>query len=117
MHYPEHYTGEANTEVHPTILGMMQNYNKKFSKLRISNVCKLAGVKIYQLPSVKFFYGENLQLHTCNMFTLKQFRNMLCKMAHFLPTDMGKSYMEQLVKMMSTGVVVAVTKSEGGKMG
>ena len=45
--YPERYTGGTNTEVHPKIAGMMQNYNKKFSEIRISNVCKLAGVKIY----------------------------------------------------------------------
>ena len=57
--YPERYTGEANTEVHPTILGMMQNYNKKFSKLCISNVCKLAGVNFYRLLSVKGFEGKN----------------------------------------------------------
>ena len=44
--FPECYTMEANKEVHPTIAGMMQNYNKKFSELRISNVCDLAGVKI-----------------------------------------------------------------------
>ena len=37
--YPERYTGEANTKVHPTIAGMLQNYNKKFSELHISNVC------------------------------------------------------------------------------
>ena len=36
--YPEHYTGEANTEVHPMISGMMQNYSKKFSGLHISNM-------------------------------------------------------------------------------
>ena len=57
--YPEHYTGVTNTEVHPTIEGMIQNYNKKFSELRISNVCKLSGVKIYRLPSVKGFDGDN----------------------------------------------------------
>ena len=28
--YPERYTGGKNTEVHPTIAGMMQNYNNKF---------------------------------------------------------------------------------------
>ena len=37
-HYPERYTGRTNTVVHPTISGMMQNYNKKFSELRISNM-------------------------------------------------------------------------------
>ena len=36
--YPERYTGEANTKVHPTIVGMMHNYNKNFSVLPISNV-------------------------------------------------------------------------------
>ena len=36
--YPERYTGGANTEVHATVAIMMQNYNKKFSKLRISNM-------------------------------------------------------------------------------
>ena len=44
--YPECYTGGENTEVHPTIAGMKKNYNKNFSELRISNLCKLAGVKI-----------------------------------------------------------------------
>ena len=45
--YQEHYTGEENTEVQPIIAGIMHIYNKKISELRISNVCKLAGVKIY----------------------------------------------------------------------
>ena len=45
--YLEHYAGGTNTEVHPMIAFMMHNYNKKFSELRISSVCKLAGVKIY----------------------------------------------------------------------
>ena len=45
--YPECYTGGKNTEVHPTIAGMMQNYNKKFSELCIRNMCKLVGVNIY----------------------------------------------------------------------
>ena len=59
-HYSKHYTEGKNTEVQPTIAGMMQNYNKKFyKKKRILNVCKLAGVKLYQLPSVKGFDGEN----------------------------------------------------------
>ena len=49
--YPEHYTGVANADVHPKISGMMQSYNKKFSELRISNLCKLSGVNIYLLPS------------------------------------------------------------------
>ena len=69
--YPERYIGEANVYVHPTIAGMMHNYNMKFSELRIRNVCKLAGVKFYQLPSVKGFYSGNEKLHTCNIFTLK----------------------------------------------
>ena len=90
--FPECYTVEANKEVHPTIAGMMQNYNKKFSELRISNVCKLSGVKIYQLPIVKGFDGEDRQFCTCNMFTLKHFRNKLCNMAHLLLTGMEKSY-------------------------
>ena len=103
--------------MHPTIAGMMHNYNKKFSELRIRNVCKLAGVKFYQLPSVKGFYSGNGKLHTCNIFTLKQFRNKLYKMVHFLPTDMEKSYPEKLVKMLSTEVAAAVTKPKGGKKG
>ena len=115
--YPEHYTGEANTEVHPTIAGMIQNYNKKFFKLCIRNMCNLAGVKIYQLPSVNGFDSENGQLCTCNIFTLKQCSNNLFKMAHLLPTDMDKAYLEQLVNMLSTGVAAAVTKPEGGKSG
>ena len=49
----------------------MQNYNKKFSKLHISNVCNMAGVNIYPLLSVKGFDNENGQLCTCNMFMLK----------------------------------------------
>ena len=115
--YSEHYTGGAKTEVPPTIAGMMQNYNKKFSELLISNVCKLAGVKNYQLSSVKGFDGKNEQLCTCNMFTLKQCRNKLCKMAHLLLTETEKVYPEQPVKMLSTGVSVEVTKTERGKRG
>ena len=75
--YLERYIGDTNTELHPTIEGTMQNYNNKFLELRISNVCKLAGVKIYRLPSVKGFDGENGQLFTCDMFKLKQYRNKL----------------------------------------
>ena len=45
--YPKFYTGEANTDVHPKIEGMMQNYNKKFAELHIRNLCKLAGAKSY----------------------------------------------------------------------
>ena len=115
--YLERYTGGTNIEVHPTIAGMMQNYNRKFSELRISNVCKLTGVKLYQLLGVTGFDGENRQLRTCSMFTVKQFSNKLCKMAHLLPTEMYKAYPEQLIKMLSTGVAAAVTKPEGGKSG
>ena len=50
-----------------------------------------------------------------NMFTLKQCRNKLFKMAHLLPADMDKAYPEQLVKMLSTGVAAIVTKFGGGK--
>ena len=103
--------------MNPTIAGMMQIYNKNFPELRISNVCNLEEVKIYRLPSVYGFYGENGQRCTCNTFTLKQYRNKLCKMTHLIPTDMEKAYPEQLVKMLSTGVAAAVTKPEGGKMG
>ena len=103
--------------MHPTISGMMHDYNKKFSELCIRNLCKLAGVKFYRLPSLKGFEGENGQLLTCNMSTLKQCINKLCKMAHLLPTDMDKAYPEQLVKMLSRVVAVAVTKPEGGKRG
>ena len=78
--------------MHPTIAVMIQNYNKKFSKLRISNMCKLVGVKSYLLPSVKGFDSENVQLSTFSMFTLKQCRNKLFKMTHLLPTDMDKTY-------------------------
>ena len=101
--------------MHPTIAGMKKNYNKNFSELRISNLCKLAGVKNYRLPSVKGFDGENGQLCTCNMFMLKQCSNKLCKMAHLLPTDMDKAYPEQLVNMLRTGIVAAVTKPKGRK--
>ena len=53
----------------------------------------------------------------CNMFMLKRCRNKICKMVHFLPTEIDKAYPEQLVKMMSTGVAAALTKPEGGKRG
>ena len=103
--------------MHPTIAGMMQDYNKKVSGLCIRNVCKLEGVNIYGLTSVKAFEGENRQLHTCNIFTLKQCSNKICKMAHLLTIDTDKAYPEQLVKMLITGVAAEVTKHEGGKMG
>ena len=99
------------------IASMMQDYNKKFVELCISNLCKLAAVKNYQLPSAKDFDVENGQICTYNMFTLKQCSNNICKMAHLLPTDMEKAYSEQLVNMPSTGVAAAVTKPEGGKRG
>ena len=63
------------------------------------------------------FDGENGQLRTCNMFTLKKCRNKLCKMAHLLPTETDKAYPEQLVKMMITGVAAVVTKPKRGKRG
>ena len=112
--YPECYIGEINTEVHPSISGFMHNYNKKFSELGISNVCKLVEVKIYRLPSVNGFYCENRQLRTCNMFTLKQCMNKLRKMAHLLTTDMDKAYPDKLLNMLITELIVAVTKCEGG---
>ena len=115
--YPERYAGEENTEVHPTIAGMMQNYNKNFPELSISNLCKLTGVNIYRLPSVKGFDVNNRHLCSCNMFTFKQCRNKLFKIAHLLPTEMDKAYPEKLVKILSTGVAVAVTKPEGEKGG
>ena len=93
----------------------MQNYNKKVSELHISNACKLAGVKNYQLPSVKGFGSENGQFCTCYMFTMKHFRNALFKMSHLLPTEMYKAYPEQLVNILSRGVAVAVTKPKGVK--
>ena len=74
-------------------------------------------VKIYRLPSVKVFDGDNGQLHTCSMFKLKQCIDKLCKMAHLLTTDMEKAYPDQLVNMLSMGVAAAVTKPEGGKRG
>ena len=43
--YPESYTGEANTYVHPTIADTMQKYDKIFAELHIIILCKLAGVK------------------------------------------------------------------------
>ena len=95
----------------------MQNYNKKIPKLRISKVCKLARVKVYQLTSVKAFNGEKGKLLTCNMFTLKQCRNKICNMAHLFSTDTDKTYPEQLVNILGTGVAAAVTKTEGGKRG
>ena len=96
---------------------MIQNYNNNFSQLRISKFCKLVGVKIRRLLSVKGFDDENGQLRTCNMFMVKQCRNKICKMSHLLLKDMDKAYPEQLVKMLSTGLAAAVTKSEGGKKG
>ena len=67
-HYPERYTGVTNKEVHPKIAGMMQNYNNNFSELRISNVCKLEGVKIYLLMSVNVLTArtENFARATCS---------------------------------------------------
>ena len=43
--YPECYKGGVEIEVHPTIARMMQFYNKKFSKLCVSNVLNMEGVK------------------------------------------------------------------------
>ena len=68
----------------------MQFYNKKFSEMRISNMCNLAGVENYLLPSVKVFDGDNGQICTCNMFKLEQCRNKLCKMALLLKTERKK---------------------------
>ena len=73
--------------------------------------------EIYQLPSAKGFEGENGQLCTCNIFTLKQLRNKICKMAHFLPTNMDKAYPWQLVKILITGVAAAVFKTRWRKKG
>ena len=101
--------------MHPTTAGMMQYYNSKISKLCISNMCKLTGVKNYQLPSVTGFDGNNGQLCTCNMFTLKKCWNNICNMSHLLPTDTGKAYPEQLVNMLIPEVAAVVTKPEGGK--
>ena len=115
--YPERYTGGANTEVHPMISDRIHNYNKNFYKLRIRNVCKLSGVKVYQLLSVNVFDGENGQLRMCNMFKLKQSSNKLCKMAQLLLTDMDQEYLKKPVKILGTGVSAVVTKPEGGKMG
>ena len=80
-------------------------------------MCKMAGVKNYRLPSVKGFDSENGQICTCNMFTLKQYRNKLCKILHLLPTEMDKAYPEQLVKILSTGVAAEDTNPKGGKRG
>ena len=96
---------------------MIHNYNKKFSELRTSNVCNMKGVKNYRLPSVKGFDSKDGQLPMCNIFILKQCRNKLCKMAHLLLTDMDKAYPEKLVNMLSTVLVVAVTKPGREKMG
>ena len=38
-------------------------------------------------------------------------------MAHLLPTEMDKAYIEQLVKILSTGVATAVKKPKGVKRG
>ena len=101
--------------MHPMIASMMQDYNKKFVELCISNLCKLAAVKNYQLPSAKGFDVENGQICTYNMFTLKQCSNKPCKIESLLMTKMYKGYPEQLVNMLSKGVAAAVTKPEGGK--
>ena len=77
----------------------------------------MEGVKIYRLTILKGFDGENGQLHMCNMFTLKKCSNKLFNMAHLLLTEMDKAYPDKLIKMLSTGVAVAVTKPEGGKGG
>ena len=71
--------------------------------------------KNYLLPSVKDFDSENGQIFTCNMFTLRQCKNKLCKMEHLLTTQTENEYPEQLVNMINTGVAVAVTKPKGGK--
>ena len=47
VQYTERYKLEVYTELHPIIAGMIHNYNNVFYKLCISNVCKMAGVKIY----------------------------------------------------------------------
>ena len=101
--------------MHPTLVGIMHNYKKKISERRISNVCKMAGIKTYGLPSVKGSYSENVQLCMCNMLTLKQFRNKLCKMAHLLPMDTEKAYTEKLVNILSTGVASTVKNPKDGK--
>ena len=80
-------------------------------------MCKLAGIKIYRLPSVKGFDGENGQICTDKIFTLKRCRNKLCNMVHLFPTETDKAYPEQLVKMLSTGVEAAVYKNRGRKNG
>ena len=46
------------------------------------------------------------------MFTLKQCGNKIRKMAY-----LEKLYPEKLVDILSTGLVAAVTKPEGGKRG
>ena len=101
--------------MHPTIAGMMHNYNRKFSELHIRNMCNLKGVKTYQLPSVKCFHGENRKLCMCNMFTLKQCREKLCMMAHLLLMRMDKAYTEQLVNMLNTAVSVPIYKNRSRK--
>ena len=101
----------------PTISGMMQNYNKRFSELRIRKVCNLVGVNIYRLSRVNGSDSENGHLCMCNMFTLKKCRNKLCKMAHFLMTDMEKAYLDQIVKMLRTVVAATVKKPKGVKRG
>ena len=83
----------------------------------ISNVCKLSGVKIYQLPIVKCFDGKSGKFCMFDMFTLKECSNKLCNMEHLMPTDMDKAYPEQLVKILITGVLASVTKPEGEKGG
>ena len=61
--YPERYIGGSNTEVHPTISVMMQNYNNKFSKLHIRKYqCRWQPPAIYPpyVPKKQAGYGHHL---------------------------------------------------------
>ena len=82
VQFADRYTGKENTNVHPTIASMMVDYNKKVDGLKLSQLCRTAGVLIYKLPSAKGFTGTSGQLKTCSMFSLKIFTNTMCKMAH-----------------------------------
>ena len=110
--FADRYTGRVNTNVHPTIASMMVDYNKKVEGLKLSQLCRSAGVQLYRLPNAKGFSGTSGQLKTCSMFSLKICANALCKMAHLYPDEMDKRYPDAMVAMLSKGVAKVVTKPE-----
>ena len=65
--------------------------------------------------TIKGFSGEDGQLRTYSMFSLKMCKNLMCKMAHLFPDEMNKGYPEAMVAALSKGVAEAVTKPEKKK--